>query len=58
MAGRGRTSYQKRQKEMLRLEKRQAKAARKEARKANKGSEPDIDYSARILPPEDADVRE
>ncbi|HWR53932.1 MAG TPA: hypothetical protein VN428_22665 [Bryobacteraceae bacterium] len=34
MAGRGRTSYQKRQKEQLRLEKRQQKAARKEARKA------------------------
>ena len=34
MAGRGRTSYQKRQKEQLRLEKRQQKAARKEARKS------------------------
>ena len=38
MAGRGRTSYQKKQREQLRLERRQEKAARKEARKSNKGS--------------------
>lgn len=37
MAGRGRTSYQKKQREQLRQERRQEKAARKEARKANKG---------------------
>ncbi|MGE5571317.1 MAG: hypothetical protein ACM3S5_19970 [Rhodospirillales bacterium] len=42
MAGRGRTSYQKRQKEQLRLERRQAKAARKQERKAQKGRESDI----------------
>lgn len=36
MAGRGRTSFQKRQKEQLRLEKRQQKAARKQERKVNK----------------------
>jgi hypothetical protein len=36
MAGRGRTSFQKRQKEQLRLEKRQQKAARKQERKINK----------------------
>lgn len=39
MAGRGRTTFQKRQKEQKRLERRQAKAARKEARKA--GIEPE-----------------
>lgn len=37
MAGRGRASFQKRQKEQLRLERRQQKAARKEERKAHKG---------------------
>lgn len=36
MAGRGRTSFQKRQKEQLRLERRQQKAARKLERKAAK----------------------
>jgi hypothetical protein len=36
MAGRGRTSFQKRQKEQLRLERRQQKAARKQERKTNK----------------------
>ncbi len=36
MAGRGRTSYQKRQREQLRLERRQAKAARKQERKLQK----------------------
>jgi hypothetical protein len=41
MAGRGRTSFQKRQKEQLRLERRQQKAARKQERKANPGSESD-----------------
>ncbi len=34
MAGRGRTSYQKRVKEQARLERRQQKEARKQARKA------------------------
>ena len=44
MAGRGRTSFQKRQKEQLRLEKRQQKAAQKAERKndPNKGAETDI----------------
>ncbi len=37
MAGRGRSSFQKRQKEQTRLERRQQKAARKDARKAAKG---------------------
>ncbi len=41
MAGRGRTSFQKRQKEQLRLERRQMKAARKDARKAAKALSPD-----------------
>jgi hypothetical protein len=36
MAGRGRTTFQKRQKEQLRLERRQQKAARKLERKAAK----------------------
>ena len=40
MAGRGRTSFQKRQKEQLRLERRQQKAAKKEARKAAKIESP------------------
>lgn len=42
MAGRGRTSFQKRQKEQLRLEKRQQKAAQKAERKNDKGAESDI----------------
>jgi len=41
MAGRGRTSFQKRQKEQARLERRQQKAARKLARKAAKQNQPD-----------------
>jgi hypothetical protein len=47
MAGRGRTTQQKRQKEQTRLERRQQKAARKEARKAEKPESsggPEIDY--------------
>jgi hypothetical protein len=36
MAGRGRTTFQKRQKEQMRLERRQQKAARKSERKAQK----------------------
>ena len=40
MAGRGRTTYNKRLKEQKRLEKRQAKAARRDARKAAKGDSP------------------
>lgn len=43
MAGRGRTSYQKRQKEQLRLERRQAKAARKQERKLQKQVSPESD---------------
>lgn len=43
MAGRGRTTYQKRQKEQLRLERRQAKAARKEERKSQKDDGLDSD---------------
>jgi hypothetical protein len=44
MAGRGRASFQKRQKEQLRMEKRQQKAARKQDRveNPNKGSGPEI----------------
>ena len=38
MAGRGKTSYQKKLKEQARLEKRQQKAAKKQARKSAKGS--------------------
>ncbi len=34
MSGRGRSTFQKRQKEQVRLERRQQKAARKDARKA------------------------
>lgn len=41
MAGRGRTGFQKRQKEQARLERRQQKAARKLARKAAKQSRQD-----------------
>jgi hypothetical protein len=40
MAGRGRTSFQKRQKEQLRLERRQQKAAKKQERKTG---EPESD---------------
>ncbi|HOK44963.1 MAG TPA: hypothetical protein PLA43_15190 [Bryobacteraceae bacterium] len=43
MAGRGRTSFQKRQKEQLRLERRQAKAARKQERKLQKQINPESD---------------
>ncbi|HVX67004.1 MAG TPA: hypothetical protein VHA11_10400 [Bryobacteraceae bacterium] len=44
MAGRGRASFQKRQKEQLRMEKRQQKAARRQDRKdnPNKGNGPEI----------------
>lgn len=48
MAGRGRTTYQKRQKEQLRLERRQAKAARKEERKSTQkddGLDSDIEQN-------------
>ncbi len=41
MAGRGRTSSQKRRKEQNRLEKRQTKAERKANSKTDKGSEQD-----------------
>lgn len=60
MAGRGRTSYQKRQKEQLRLEKRQQKAARKEARKAGTLLGPsDEEYNPdEPLPGEDAEEQE
>ncbi len=40
MAGRGRASFKKRQKEQIRLERRQEKAARKEERKAAKQALP------------------
>ena len=40
MAGRGRASSKKRQKEMARLEKRQLKAQRKQERKTAKQDEP------------------
>ena len=42
MAGRGRASFQKRQKEQLRLERRQQKVVRKEERKLNKEEEPEL----------------
>ncbi len=47
MAGRGRSTYQKKQKETARLEKRQAKAQRKEERK----SEPKIEEDLDSMPP-------
>ncbi len=50
MAGRGRTSFQKRQKEQLRLERRQQKAARKQERKTNKSGEPEIAASDEFAP--------
>jgi hypothetical protein len=50
MAGRGRTSYQKKQKEQLRLERRQEKVAKKAARKTTKGSEPEIAWSEATTP--------
>ncbi len=40
MAGRGRTTFQKRQKEQVRLERRQQKAARRIERKAVKDASP------------------
>jgi hypothetical protein len=40
MAGRGRSSSQKRHKEQVRLERRQEKAARKQARQTNKEEDP------------------
>ncbi len=40
MAGRGRTTFQKRQKEQVRLERRQQKAARRIERKAVKDAAP------------------
>jgi len=40
MAGRGRTTFQKRQKEQLRLERRQQKAAKRLERKAVKDAAP------------------
>lgn len=43
MAGRGRASFQKRQKEQLRMERRQQKAARKSERNTNKGEGPEIE---------------
>jgi hypothetical protein len=59
MAGRGRTSYQKRQKEQLRLERRQAKAARKQERKLHKeaGLDSDIEENPYLaeLAGEDSD---
>ena len=42
MAGRGGTTFQKRQKEQLRLERRQQKAARKVERKAMKDDSPAV----------------
>ncbi len=61
MAGRGRTSYQKKQREQLRLERRQEKAARKEARKSNKGSGFEIaweDATATEYPDENAQLQQ
>ncbi len=58
MAGRGRTSYQKRQKEQLRLERRQAKAARKQERKLQKqaGLDSDIDENPHLESDEAGDL--
>ncbi|MGE5645692.1 MAG: hypothetical protein ACM336_07865 [Acidobacteriota bacterium] len=57
MAGRGRTSFQKRQKEQLRLERRQQKAARKQERKAH-GPESDLGEAVTSeLEMENLDVR-
>jgi hypothetical protein len=50
MAGRGRTTFQKRQKEQMRLERRQQKAARKIERKAVKDETPGDD-GIELLPP-------
>jgi hypothetical protein len=54
MAGRGRTSYQKRQKEQLRLERRQAKAARKQERKLQKQAGLDSDIDENPYPESDS----
>jgi hypothetical protein len=59
MAGRGRASSQKRQKEMARLEKRQQKAQRKQERKLGIGGKEESDLQdetlAEILANEDVD---
>jgi hypothetical protein len=49
MAGRGRTSYQKRLKEQQRLERRQAKAAKKLARNDARGGPEDPDSDIELL---------
>jgi len=53
MAGRGRTSFQKKQKEQIRLERRQQKVAKKNARKADKEGHPSTmepDWEAAVTP--------
>ncbi len=55
MAGRGRTTFQKRQKEQMRLERRQQKLARKIARKSEKEPSTEQEPSTETLeyqPPE------
>ncbi len=55
MAGRGRTTFQKRQKEQARLERRQQKAARKQERKAQKQAEGGLSESEEQMQPAPAD---
>jgi hypothetical protein len=50
MAGRGRTTFQKKQKEQLRLERRQQKAAKKLARKAEKHTPHDSEVQDETAP--------
>ncbi len=53
MAGRGRTSFQKKQKEQIRLERRQQKVAKKNARKADKEVNPSTmepDWESAVTP--------
>lgn len=55
MAGRGRTSYQKKLKEQARFERRQEKAARKQARKEGKHDpEPGPNHESDVVPDDQA----
>jgi hypothetical protein len=56
MAGRGGTTFQKRQKEQLRLERRQQKAAKKVERKASKGDSP-AESEDQLQQPPDPDAQ-
>ncbi len=53
MAGRGRTSYQKKMKEQARLERRQQKAAKREARKAARDNVAEDSATVSTLPAPD-----